>query len=217
VFRAVALGGRVSEKGLSNDGAARIVKRYAERAGLDPAQFAERSGSSPSNRGIARSTRCAAMFAGSICSASMRGRRFCDASCCQAPLDRQDRKMWFPATWRIGFIFSDLLQGRFSLAKALWGFLVFGTFGLAILGAIIVLPLVLIGARPAATLTYQLIFGDISLSLLSVCGAVCDHRGQSKPGREGNCMGGDTGASRLFKDARCRYRGAMLLFFNRHA
>ena len=39
VFRAVAIGGRVSDQPLADDSAARIVKRCAERAGLDPAQL----------------------------------------------------------------------------------------------------------------------------------------------------------------------------------
>jgi integrase len=43
VFRAVALGGRVSDQPLASDSVARIVQRYARRAGLDPAQFAAHS------------------------------------------------------------------------------------------------------------------------------------------------------------------------------
>jgi hypothetical protein len=37
VFRAVALGGKVSGEALANDSGSRIVKRYARRVGLDPA------------------------------------------------------------------------------------------------------------------------------------------------------------------------------------
>ena len=36
VFRAVALGGKVSAEALTSDSAARIVKVYARRVGLDP-------------------------------------------------------------------------------------------------------------------------------------------------------------------------------------
>jgi site-specific recombinase XerD len=43
VFRAVLLGGRVQPGPLSTDGVARIVKRYALRAGLDPAAYAAHS------------------------------------------------------------------------------------------------------------------------------------------------------------------------------
>jgi integrase len=43
VFRAVALGGKVSDEGLADDSAARIVKRYARRVGLDPASYAGHS------------------------------------------------------------------------------------------------------------------------------------------------------------------------------
>jgi hypothetical protein len=43
VFRAVALGGKVSDDALADDSAARIVKRYARRAGLDPASYAGHS------------------------------------------------------------------------------------------------------------------------------------------------------------------------------
>jgi integrase len=43
VFRAVARGGRVSCAALADDSAARIVKRYARRVGLDPAAFAGHS------------------------------------------------------------------------------------------------------------------------------------------------------------------------------
>jgi integrase len=39
VFRSVALGGKVSAAPLSNNSAARIVKRYARRVGLDPAAY----------------------------------------------------------------------------------------------------------------------------------------------------------------------------------
>ena len=43
VFRAVGRGGRVSCKALADDSAARIVKRYARRVGLDPASYAGHS------------------------------------------------------------------------------------------------------------------------------------------------------------------------------
>jgi site-specific recombinase XerD len=43
VFRAVALGGRVSAKALEGDSAARIAKRYASRVGLDAASYAGHS------------------------------------------------------------------------------------------------------------------------------------------------------------------------------
>jgi site-specific recombinase XerD len=43
VFRAVALGGAVSAKALADDSASRIVKRYAQRVGLDPASYAGHS------------------------------------------------------------------------------------------------------------------------------------------------------------------------------
>ena len=43
VFRAVALGGSVSRVALADDSAARIVKRYARRVGLDPASYAGHS------------------------------------------------------------------------------------------------------------------------------------------------------------------------------
>jgi hypothetical protein len=39
VFRAVALGGKVSGEALANDSGSRIVKRYARRVGLDPASY----------------------------------------------------------------------------------------------------------------------------------------------------------------------------------
>lgn len=43
VFRAVALGGRVSDRPLADDSAAGVVKRYAARVGLDPASCAGHS------------------------------------------------------------------------------------------------------------------------------------------------------------------------------
>jgi site-specific recombinase XerD len=43
VFRAVALGGEVSDRPLAKDSASRIVKRYAARVGLDPRAFAGHS------------------------------------------------------------------------------------------------------------------------------------------------------------------------------
>ena len=43
VFRAVALGGRVSDVALADDSAARIIKRYARRVGLDPAAYSGHS------------------------------------------------------------------------------------------------------------------------------------------------------------------------------
>ena len=94
VFRAVALGGKVSDVALADDSAARVVKRYAQRVGLDagaaaatacapassPARrrAARRSGSYPRSAGTRASTPCAATFDGSTCSRSTRGRRSCD-------------------------------------------------------------------------------------------------------------------------------------------
>jgi integrase len=43
VFRAVGKGGRVSCEALADDSAARIVRRYARRVGLDPAAYAGHS------------------------------------------------------------------------------------------------------------------------------------------------------------------------------
>jgi site-specific recombinase XerD len=43
VFRAVALGGRVSDVALADDSAARVVKRYAQRVGLDHAAYSGHS------------------------------------------------------------------------------------------------------------------------------------------------------------------------------
>jgi site-specific recombinase XerD len=43
VFRPVLKGGRLQDVRLSNLGVVRIVKRYAERAGLDPAAYAGHS------------------------------------------------------------------------------------------------------------------------------------------------------------------------------
>jgi hypothetical protein len=43
VFRAVALGGRVSDAALADDSAPRIVKRYASRVGLEASSFAGHS------------------------------------------------------------------------------------------------------------------------------------------------------------------------------
>jgi integrase len=43
VFRAVALGGRISDEVLRPDGAARIIKRYACRVGLHPAAYSGHS------------------------------------------------------------------------------------------------------------------------------------------------------------------------------
>jgi integrase len=43
VVRAVALGGKVSDAPLANNSAARIVKRYARRVGLDPAAYSGHS------------------------------------------------------------------------------------------------------------------------------------------------------------------------------
>ena len=43
VFRSVLKGGRLNDARLSNVGVARIVKRYAERAGLDPSDYARHS------------------------------------------------------------------------------------------------------------------------------------------------------------------------------
>jgi integrase len=96
VFRAVALGGRVSDTALADDSASRIVKRYASRVGLEVAAFSGhslRSGfltsaaeSAPTSsrwrrcHGIARWTRCAAMSGAWICSRSTRGRRSCEVA-----------------------------------------------------------------------------------------------------------------------------------------
>ena len=43
VFRAVVLGGKVSDQPLADDSASRIVKRYAVRVGLEAASFAGHS------------------------------------------------------------------------------------------------------------------------------------------------------------------------------
>jgi integrase len=43
VFRAVALGGKVSDQPLADDSASRIVKRYARRVGLEVATFSGHS------------------------------------------------------------------------------------------------------------------------------------------------------------------------------
>ena len=43
VFRAVALGGKVSDQRLADDSASRVVKRYAARVGLDASCFAGHS------------------------------------------------------------------------------------------------------------------------------------------------------------------------------
>jgi integrase len=43
VFRAVALGGKVSDRPLADDSAARVVKRYAARVGLEVATFSGHS------------------------------------------------------------------------------------------------------------------------------------------------------------------------------
>ena len=104
VFRAVARGGRVSCDALEADSAARIVKRYAQAgrprcrrlrrsqpAQRVPDQSAAESGASvfkmtEVSRGTARSTRCAAMCGGSICSRSTRARRSCDAGICTASI-----------------------------------------------------------------------------------------------------------------------------------
>ena len=98
VFRAVGRGGRVSCEALADDSAARIVKRYASRVGLDPASYAghslrsgfltsaAESGASiwklsegSKEAGTSRWTRCAAMCAGSICSRNTQGRRSCNS------------------------------------------------------------------------------------------------------------------------------------------
>jgi hypothetical protein len=42
-FRAVHLGGKLSDEPLADDSASRIVKRYAKRVGLDPAGYAGHS------------------------------------------------------------------------------------------------------------------------------------------------------------------------------
>jgi hypothetical protein len=56
VFRSVARGGRVGE-GLNPESAARIIKGYAERLGLDPASFAGHSRLARSAPGRQRSGR----------------------------------------------------------------------------------------------------------------------------------------------------------------
>jgi integrase len=43
MFREVGRGGRVSDDALADDSAARIVKRYARKVGLDPASYAGHS------------------------------------------------------------------------------------------------------------------------------------------------------------------------------
>lgn len=87
MFRAVALGGRVSAKALEGDSAWRIVKRYASRVGLDAASYAGRNlrsgfltSAAESGAGIIKmmETSCAAMSARGTCSRSTRGRRFCE-------------------------------------------------------------------------------------------------------------------------------------------
>ena len=67
--------------------------------------------------------------------------------------------MSLPTTWRIGFVFSDLWQGKFSLATTFWVFLVLGgTVGAVILTTLVALPFLLLEARPEARLAYQLVF-----------------------------------------------------------
>jgi len=90
VFRAVTRGGRVSCEAMVDDSAARIVKRYASRVGLDPASYAghslrsgfltssAESGASIWSAATRASTRCAAMFGGLTCSRSTRGPRSSD-------------------------------------------------------------------------------------------------------------------------------------------
>jgi hypothetical protein len=56
VFRSVALGGRVGER-LNPESAARIIKGYAERLGLDPVSFAGHSRLARSAPGRQRSGR----------------------------------------------------------------------------------------------------------------------------------------------------------------
>ena len=43
VFRAVALGGKVSDRPLADESAARVVKRYARRVGLEASTFSGHS------------------------------------------------------------------------------------------------------------------------------------------------------------------------------
>ena len=43
MFRAVALGGKVSDRPLADESAARVVKRYASRVGLEAATFSGHS------------------------------------------------------------------------------------------------------------------------------------------------------------------------------
>jgi hypothetical protein len=94
VFRAVGRGERVSREALADDSAARIVKRYARRVGLDPASYAghslrsgfshrrpkrgRASGSSVRSAGTGRSTRCAATCGVLTCSRSMPVLRSCE-------------------------------------------------------------------------------------------------------------------------------------------
>ena len=82
VFRAAPLGGKVSPVALADDSAARIVKRYAKRAGLDAGAYSgqacaaassrrrrragPRSRSYPRSAATRASTRCAAMSGASI-------------------------------------------------------------------------------------------------------------------------------------------------------
>ena len=88
------VGGKLSDAPLAEDSAARIVKRYARRVGLDPASYAGHSlrsgfltsaaesgawsGKYPNSRATSRWTRCAAMCGGSTCSRNMPEPRSCN-------------------------------------------------------------------------------------------------------------------------------------------
>jgi integrase len=95
VFRAVALGGKVSDAPLADNRAARIVKQYARRVGLDPVSYpghslrsgfltsAAESGASiwklSGSRVIDPWTRCVAIYAGLTCSRSTLGWCSCNS------------------------------------------------------------------------------------------------------------------------------------------
>jgi hypothetical protein len=64
-----------------------------------------------------------------------------------------------PATWRVWPAFSNLWEGKVSLAKTFWGVLVIGgTIGATILGILAGLPFLLLDARVTARLAYLLVF-----------------------------------------------------------
>jgi len=67
-------------------------------------------------------------------------------------------EMSLPTTRRIGFVFSDLWQGKFSLATFLVFLVLGGTVGAVILSTLVALPFLLLEARPEARLASQLVF-----------------------------------------------------------